>query len=121
MQFKIIPIVFLLFSVLTNCSDLKAQDLQERSPKEQIYHEFSQFHTALLKVHYVLYEQDKMKIFESEIAESFHNSFQQTCPHLQLHALLQRTESIQVNFELSAAEYQAASQLLVGLYKTLTQ
>ena len=121
MSFKIIPIALLLFATLLNGIDLQAQDQQERSPKEQIYHEFSQFHTALLKVHHVLYEQDKMKIFESEIAESFHNSFQQTCPHLQFHALLQRTEPIQVNFELSASEYRAASQLLADLYKTLAQ
>lgn len=121
MSFKIIPIALLLFANLLNGSDLQAQDQQERSTKEQIYYEFSQFHTSLLKVHYVLYEQDKMKIYESEIAESFHNSFQQSCPHLQLHSLLQRTEAVQVNFELSASEYQAASQLLADLYKTLAQ
>ena len=52
---------------------------------------------------------------------SYHNSFQQSCPHLQLHVLLQRTEPVQVNFELSASEYQAASHLLADLYKTLAQ
>jgi hypothetical protein len=118
---KIIPIVLLLFTILFDCSELKAQDQLERSPKEQIYHEFSQFHASLLKVHYVLYEQDKMKIFESEIAETFHKTFQQSCPNLQLQTLLLRTEPVQVNFELSASEYNAANQLLVGLYKTLAQ